>query len=96
LAVAAILARPLASVVALAAGNVAPAPLPGAVKVTVTPGTGLLLVSFTIATSGLAKAVLIVAPWADPEDMAIDAGGAAFVKLKVIGVETPDTVAVTL
>src|SRR5947207_8408073 len=37
------------------------APLPGAPNVTVTPATGLPPASFTVATSGAANAVLIVA-----------------------------------
>jgi hypothetical protein len=37
------------------------APLPGALNVTVTPLTGLLPESFTVATNGAANAVLIAA-----------------------------------
>jgi len=40
--------------------NLPLAPEPGAVKVTLTPGTGLLLASFTVTPSAVAKAVLIV------------------------------------
>ena len=46
---------------------VALAPLPGTVNVTDTPETGLPYASFTIATSGLAKAVLTVADWPEPD-----------------------------
>ena len=55
--VAVMLARPLASVTAVVAESVALAPLAGAVKVTVTPLTGLPSASATATTSGRAKAV---------------------------------------
>jgi hypothetical protein len=56
-------ATPLAFVVAVFTppANVPLAPLPGAVKVTVAPATGFPPLSFTVATSGAANAVLIVA-----------------------------------
>jgi hypothetical protein len=41
--------------------NTLDAPAPGAVNVTFTPLTGLLLASFTVTASGFAKAVLIAA-----------------------------------
>ena len=41
--------------------NTPDAPLPGAVKVTLTPATGLLPASRTVTASALAKAVLTVA-----------------------------------
>ena len=44
------------------------APLPGAVKVTVAPLTGLELESFTTTTIGAAKTVLMVALCGDPLD----------------------------
>ncbi len=49
------------------AAKVSLAPLAGPAKVTVTLGTGLPKASVTVATSGLAKAVLTVALWPDPE-----------------------------
>jgi hypothetical protein len=48
-------------IVAVLLLNLPEAPAPGAVKVTFTPGTGLLLASFMVTASGLAKAVLTVA-----------------------------------
>ncbi len=41
--------------------NVPEAPDPGAVNVTLTPGTGLLLASFTVTASALAKDLVIAA-----------------------------------
>ena len=55
---------PLALVVAVAVAdplNAAPAPLAGAVKVTVTPLIGLLLASFTVACSAVVKALFTMA-----------------------------------
>ena len=46
--------------------NVQPGPLAGATKVTVAPGTGLLLISCTATTSGAANCVLIFALWPEP------------------------------
>lgn len=58
-------ATPLASVVAIvvfvALANVPLAPLAGAVNVTVTPGTGLLLASLTVTASRVEKAVVTFA-----------------------------------
>jgi hypothetical protein len=57
-------ATPLLLVVAVAVAEPAKvplAPLPGAVNVTTTPLTGLLLASFTVACSAVANAVLTVA-----------------------------------
>ena len=45
------------TMVAVALENIPLAPALGAVKVTLTPGTGLLAASFTVTASGLAKAV---------------------------------------
>lgn len=64
LAVAAALATPLALVTA--AAIVADAPEPGAVKLTVAPGTGLPWLSLTVADSDCANAVRTVADWALP------------------------------
>jgi hypothetical protein len=47
------------------------APLPGAVKSTLAPETGLPWVSVTRATSGLVKAVATVADWPAPEETAM-------------------------
>lgn len=58
-------ATPLAFVAAMVVfvplANVPLGPLAGAVNVTVTPGTGLLLESFTVTASAFAKVVLIFA-----------------------------------
>jgi hypothetical protein len=48
-------------IVAVLLLNTPDAPLPGAVNVTFTPGTGLLLTSRTVTASALAKAVLTTA-----------------------------------
>jgi len=48
-------------IVAVLLLNTPDAPEPGAVKVTFTPGTGLLPASFTVTANALAKAVLMVA-----------------------------------
>jgi hypothetical protein len=93
-------ATPLLLVVAVAVAdppNVALAPLPGAVNVTVAPLTGLLLESFTMACSAVANAVLIVALCGVPALAVMLAGGpAVLVKLKLADVDTPDTLAVTM
>jgi hypothetical protein len=66
------------------------APLPGAVNVTSTPLTGLLLASLTVATNGAAKAVLIVAFCGVPLVALIDAAApATLVRAKVAGVAAP-------
>ena len=71
-------ASPEAVVVAVVAGVVlakAPlGPVPGAVKVTTTPGTGLPDVSFTVACNAAPKAVLIVALCGVPLAAVIEAG----------------------
>src|SRR5271165_3083731 len=73
------------------------APLPGAVKVTVTPLTALPPESLTVATSGAPKAVLIVAFWGVPLVAAMDAAAPALlVSAKTAGAATPATVAFTL
>jgi hypothetical protein len=61
----AVVACPFVPVTAVVEGwppNVAVAPEPGAAKVTVSAGTGLLNESSTVATNGLANAVFTVAP----------------------------------
>ena len=60
---------PVALVVAVAVADplkAAPAPVAGALKVTVTPLNGLLLASFTVACSADANAVFTVAVWGVP------------------------------
>src|SRR6266481_2870038 len=93
-------ATPLALVTAVFAppANVPLAPVcAGAVKVTVTPETGLLLASFTVACSAVVNAVLIVAVCGVPAVAVIVAAGAAvLVRAKLAAVATPDTDAATL
>ena len=71
------LALVTAVVVAVELAKVPEAPVPGAVKVTVAPGTGLPKPSLTKATSGLVKAVPTVADWPEPETMVTVAAGSA-------------------
>src|SRR5258708_22517056 len=72
--------------------NVPLAPLVGAVNVTVTPFTGLLDASLTVACSCVANAVLMVALWGVPAVAVILAGALArLVSEKLAGVETPVT-----
>jgi hypothetical protein len=92
-------ATPWALVVAVftAPANVPLAPLVGAVNVTVTPLIGLLPVSFTMAWSWVANAVLIVALCGVPAVAVMLAGAPAkFVREKFAAAETPVTEAVTL
>lgn len=93
-------AIPLALVVAVAVAdpeNAALAPVAGAVNVTVTPLTGLLLASFTVACSAVAKAAFTVALCGVPA-VAITLAGIAemFVKLKSARLANPETLAVTV
>jgi hypothetical protein len=92
-------ATPVLLVVAVAVAEppkVPLAPLPGAVNVTTTPLTGLLLASFTVACSVVANAVLTVALCGVPAmAVMLAAVPRLFVRLKVAGV-APDTLAVTL
>ena len=94
------LATPLAFVVAVTV--VAPpklplAPLPGAVKVTVTPLSALPPESCTVACSAVANALLTVALCGVPPVAAILAAvGAVLVRLKLAGVDTPLTLALTV
>ena len=90
-------AWPLAFVVAVMLPvpllKVAPAPLAGAVNVTVTLGTGLFAASRTNATRALAKAVFTVADCPDPLTTLMEAGTAGVtVKLNELEV-TPLSVA---
>ena len=78
-------------------GKEALGPLPGAANVTLTPDTGLLNWSRTVATRGLAKAVLTVVLWPEPDvTTMLLAAPAVFVRLNEAGVPTPLAVAVTL
>ena len=64
--------EPVRSVsVAVVLAKVPLAPVPGAVKVTETPLTGLPLPSVTVATRGAPKAVPTVALWVQPPEMAM-------------------------
>ena len=77
--------------------NVPEAPLLGAVNVTVTPLTPVPLEFSTVATSGLANAVLIVAVCGVPLVAVIEAGLPAWlVSAKLAAVVTPDTLALTV
>ena len=93
-------ATPLLLVVAVAVAeppNVPLAPLPGAVNVTTTPLTGLLPTSFTVACSVVANVVLTVALCGVPlVAVTLAAVPEVLVRLKLAGVATPDTLAVTL
>jgi len=93
-------ATPLALVTAvlIPPANVPLAPVcAGAVNVTVTPETGLLLASFTVACSVLANAVLIVALCGVPL-VAVTLAGVpeVFVREKLAAVATPGTAAATV
>ena len=76
LAVTVMLARPAPLVVAVVLDKVALAPLAGAANVTVTPETGWLVASFTMATSGLVNAVLTTVVCGLPELTATDVAAA--------------------
>src|SRR6202030_2894213 len=89
------IATPAALVTAVTV--VMPAPLAGPVNVTVTPATGLLLPSFTVATSGLPNAELICALCPPPlVAVIVAAAPAVLVKEYVAGAATPGTVAFTV
>ena len=77
--------------------NVPLAPLPGAANVTVTPLSRLLPASLTVADSAVPKAVFTVALCETPPVTVMLAGApAVLVRLKLAGVATPTTVAVTV
>jgi hypothetical protein len=77
--------------------NVALAPLPGAVNVTVTPLNTFPPLSLTVACSAVVNAVLTAVFCGVPAVARMLAGAPAlFVKLKLADVVTPDTLAVTL
>src|SRR5437660_180932 len=92
-------ATPLAFVTAVAVAddpNVALAPLAGAVKVTVTPPTGLPPISATVACSAVANEVVTTVLCGVPADAVMPAGDpAVFVRLKLAAAATPATVEVT-
>lgn len=94
-------ATPLGSVLTLTLvrlpGKVPLAPEGGAVKVTETLGTGLLLPSFTMALSAVVKAVFTVALCDPPAVVVMEADvPARLVSAKLAGEPTPLTVAATL
>jgi len=92
-------ATPLALVVAIVVpfAKVPLAPVAGAVNVTVTPLTGFEPLSSTVATRSAANAVSIAVLCGVPLVAVIDAGApTVFVRLKLAGVDTPATVAVTV
>src|SRR5712671_1528171 len=93
-------ATPLALVTAVFAppANVPLAPVcAGAVNVTVTPETGLLLTSFTVACNAVVNAVLTLAFCGVPPVALIAAADPALlVRAKLAAVATPDTDAATL
>src|SRR5205814_352462 len=73
------------------------APLPGAPNVTVTPATGLPPASFTVATSGAANAVLIVALRSEERRVGMESTArAVLVSEKSAGVATPVTLVKTV
>jgi len=77
--------------------NVPLAPVEGAVKVTVSPMEGLPPESFTVTTSGAAKAVLMVAVWGVPlvgEMVAV--APPELLSKKLAGAATPGAEAVTV
>src|ERR1700686_295867 len=88
-------ANPLAFVIAVLTppANVPLAPVcAGAVNVTVTPGTGLLLASFPVACSAVVNAVLIEALCGVPAvAVTLAADPAVLVRAKLAAVATPDT-----
>ena len=93
------MATPLAfvSTVFTPPANVPLAPVPGAVNVTVTPETGLPPETFTVATSGAAKAVLTVVLCGVPLVAVMLAGAlAVLVREKLAVPGTPVTDAVTV
>ena len=69
LAVATVLATPLAAVVAVAGEKVALAPVEGAVKLTATPATGLPFPSLTRAVSGVPNAAPTIVDCEDPPEI---------------------------
>jgi hypothetical protein len=93
-------ATPLLLVVAVAVDEPLKAPLApllGAVNVTLTPLTGLFPESLTVAWSAVANAVLTTVLCGVPAVAVTLAGEPGlFVRLKLAGAATPDTLAVTV
>jgi hypothetical protein len=93
-------ATPLLFVTAVAVAEPLKAPLApvaGALKVTVTPLTGLLPASFTVACNAEPNAVLTVALCGvPPVAVMLDAAPAVLVRLKLADVATPETLAATV
>ena len=87
-----------ATIVAVLLLNVPDAPVPGAVNVTLAPGTGLLPESFTVTASALAKAVLIAVDCGVAPAFAVIVLGGPTVMLKpfVRVTTSPPVVTVTL
>ena len=92
-------AMPALFVVAVAVADAPNRPLApdaGAVNVTRAPATGLLKLSATLAAIAVGNAAPIVAVCGVPADVTmLNADPALFVRLKLAGVATPPTVAVT-
>ncbi len=93
-------AIPLALVAAVAVSDplkAALAPVAGAVNVTVTPLTGLLFTSFTVACSAVENTVVMPALCGVPAvaEM-VDGDPAVLVSAKLAGVENPGAAAVTV
>ena len=86
---------PVLAVVLLAAlAKLPDAPVVGAVKVTVVPGTGLPYWSVTLAVRAVVKAVFIAAAWPEPDTAATLAGApAVFVAEKLVAPVTPAALA---
>jgi hypothetical protein len=92
-------ATPLPFVIAVLTppANVPLAPLPGTVNVTVTPETGLLDASLTVAWSAEPNGLPTVALCGVPPVAVMDAAvPAVLVKVKFAGDPTPATVAATV
>jgi hypothetical protein len=87
-------ATPLALVVAVAVGEpakLALGPVLGAVKVTVTLGTGLPPESFTVASSPTAKLAVMAALWGEPAMAVMVAGGPTVLeRVKLAEVADPE------
>jgi hypothetical protein len=85
----------VAVVVAVPLTNVPEAPLPGALKVTLTPGTGLPAESVTCATNAPANALPTVADCPDPDTTATEDGAPAVLLRPKLAVLAPLALALT-